>query len=245
MDNKKIGKLIATLRRNIGLTQQELGDKVGVGFRAVSKWERGINLPDISIINDLSKILGISSDELLSGELNPEKYSDNNKDKKKLSIPLKITITSIIAIALIFTTIFLYLNNKTYLYELENKETADYYIKGQATFRRDKLTIIISELGFTDKEFKSIIIKNYEYKVMSDNIYLFGYGYTSNFNSFEEIKTIQKFAEEFRINYIGEMSLNKKEIINNKLYLIINFVDQNDKLITKEIEISLIEKNQK
>ena len=57
MDNKKIGNLIASLRKSKGLTQQDLGDLVGVGFRAVSKWERGITMPDISIINELSKIL--------------------------------------------------------------------------------------------------------------------------------------------------------------------------------------------
>ena len=76
MDNKKIGKLIADLRKKQGLTQQELGDKVGVGFRAVSKWERGITLPDITIINEVSRILGISSDELLAGELNTQKHEE-------------------------------------------------------------------------------------------------------------------------------------------------------------------------
>ena len=55
MDNKKIGKLIAKLRNEQGLTQQELGDKIGVGFRAVSKWERGITMPDI-ILNVLETI---------------------------------------------------------------------------------------------------------------------------------------------------------------------------------------------
>ena len=47
MDNIKIGKLISELRNKSKLTQQELGDKIGVGFRAVSKWECGQSLPEL------------------------------------------------------------------------------------------------------------------------------------------------------------------------------------------------------
>ena len=94
MDNKKVGKLIADLRKKNGLTQQELGDKVGVGFRAVSKWERGITLPDITIINELSKILGISSNELLDGKVTKE-IKTKPKISKKLKIVLSISISII------------------------------------------------------------------------------------------------------------------------------------------------------
>lgn len=85
MDNQRIGRLITELRKQKGLTQQELGDQVGVGFRAVSKWERGLTLPDISIISDLSKILGISTDYLLSPS---SYYSQQHKKtfKEKISI---------------------------------------------------------------------------------------------------------------------------------------------------------------
>ena len=48
MDNNKIGKTIASLRKSQNLTQQELGDKLFVTDKAVSKWERGISLPDIT-----------------------------------------------------------------------------------------------------------------------------------------------------------------------------------------------------
>ena len=87
MDNKKIGALIAKLRKEKQMTQQELGDKVGVGSRAVSKWECGTTVPDISIINELSNILGISPKELLSGKLNDSK---RNNAKRKLTTKIKI-----------------------------------------------------------------------------------------------------------------------------------------------------------
>ena len=87
MDNQRIGRLITELRKQKGLTQQELGDQVGVGFRAVSKWERGLTLPDISIISDLSKILGISTDYLLS----PSSYY-SQPNKKTFKEKIKLTI---------------------------------------------------------------------------------------------------------------------------------------------------------
>jgi len=85
MDNKKIGNLISELRKKKGLTQQELGDKVGVGFRAVSKWERGITLPDISIMSDLSDTLGINVDYLLCPS---SYYSDLHRKTFKEKIKL-------------------------------------------------------------------------------------------------------------------------------------------------------------
>ena len=96
MNQEKIGALIAKLRKEKGLTQSDLGAIVGVGFKAVSKWERGITCPDISIINELSKILGITSDELLSGKLNEEHKSLSSKGykfNKNLNINLKSILT--------------------------------------------------------------------------------------------------------------------------------------------------------
>lgn len=87
MDSKRIGKLISELRKKKGLTKQELGDKVGVGFRAVSKWENGVTLPDISIISELSKILGINVDQLLC----PSGYY-SNLDKKTYKKKIKLSI---------------------------------------------------------------------------------------------------------------------------------------------------------
>jgi len=89
MDNKRIGKLISELRKKKGLTQQELGDKVGVGFRAVSKWENGVTLPDISIISELSKVLGINVDQLLC----PAGYY-SNLNKKTFKKKIKLSIFS-------------------------------------------------------------------------------------------------------------------------------------------------------
>ena len=68
MDLIKIGKFIASCRKEKGLTQEALSEKLYVTDRAVSKWERGLSLPDASNMLDLCNILGISVNELLNGE---------------------------------------------------------------------------------------------------------------------------------------------------------------------------------
>ena len=68
MDQLKIGKFIAECRKQKNLTQMQLAEKLGITDKAISKWERGIAMPDSSIMLELCEILGISVHELLSGE---------------------------------------------------------------------------------------------------------------------------------------------------------------------------------
>ena len=68
MDLIKIGKYIAGKRKDHGLTQRQLAEKLGMSDKSVSKWERGICLPDVSVYSDLCQILGISINEFLAGE---------------------------------------------------------------------------------------------------------------------------------------------------------------------------------
>lgn len=70
IDNIEFGKNITLLRNKKGMTQTELGERLGVSFQAVSKWERGETLPDISILTDLADILETTTDYLLrAGEI--------------------------------------------------------------------------------------------------------------------------------------------------------------------------------
>ena len=120
MDLVKIGKYIAGKRKNLGLTQKQLAEKIGMSDKSVSKWERGVCLPDVSLYFDLCSILGISINEFLAGEdivhENIEKKSEENiisvvTDSKRKQKNLKyiicaLLILSILTISLI--AIFLY-----------------------------------------------------------------------------------------------------------------------------------------
>ena len=72
MDQVKIGKFIASLRKSKKLTQQELAELLGVTDRAISNWENGRRMPDISLLKPLAENLGITVNELISGEKIPE-----------------------------------------------------------------------------------------------------------------------------------------------------------------------------
>ncbi|MBE5732933.1 MAG: helix-turn-helix domain-containing protein [Clostridiales bacterium] len=76
MDIVKVGDLIARRRKELGITQQQLGDVLGVSAKAVSKWERGLSCPDIALLSQLSSQLKIMLKELLDGKLNNKQSSN-------------------------------------------------------------------------------------------------------------------------------------------------------------------------
>ena len=86
MDQLKIGKFIAECRKQKKITQAQLSEKLNITDKAVSKWERGISMPDSSIMLELCEILGISVNELLSGE----KIGTENHNKKDEELLLQM-----------------------------------------------------------------------------------------------------------------------------------------------------------
>ena len=68
MDNERFGAFIAQLRKDLGLTQKELADKLNVTDKAVSKWETGKGFPDVKLLEPLAQALGISLVELIQGK---------------------------------------------------------------------------------------------------------------------------------------------------------------------------------
>lgn len=86
MDQEKIGKFIKEKRKENGLTQEKLAEKLGVSGRSVSKWENGICMPDMSLYKEICNILNISLVELISGEAKAEKIQASECDESINSI---------------------------------------------------------------------------------------------------------------------------------------------------------------
>lgn len=86
MDQVKIGKFIAECRKRANLTQMQLAEKLGITDRAVSKWERGKALPDSSIMLELCDLLGITVNDLLSGEVISVDNYNQEMEKKLLDM---------------------------------------------------------------------------------------------------------------------------------------------------------------
>lgn len=89
MKKQTLGKTIGLLRREKGMTQLELAEKMGVTDKAVSKWERELSCPDISSIPRLAEILGVSVDELMQVKPGVGESAAGNKIESIVDLALK------------------------------------------------------------------------------------------------------------------------------------------------------------
>lgn len=126
MNQTKIGKFIAECRKQKNLTQMQLAEKLNLTDKAISKWERGLSMPDSSIMLELCEILGITVNDLLSGEVitmdHYNKKLEKNllevikqkeqADKQLLSLEIFVGyLSSIIFLSLIFVASFVPMAN--------------------------------------------------------------------------------------------------------------------------------------
>lgn len=184
MDQNKIGKLILQQRKKQGLTQQQLADKLNISAKAISKWECGNGFPDITMISEISKVLNITTDELLNGKLNEQ---INPKRKQNYIIFTSVIIIIVIAITLILTTVFSSNNAdvkkkctviRTYYIDNIGKSNDDNYlyitvhefqVEGTFTMRLSKLIGNNLEVG-NNYEFTFKTTKEY-LKTTTDNLF--------------------------------------------------------------------------
>ena len=89
-----IGSRIAKLRKGKGLTQEELAAKLGVSAQAVSKWENDISSPDISLLPQLVRILGVTADELLTGKTSDVVLVPENQRRNIDELTLRVYVNS-------------------------------------------------------------------------------------------------------------------------------------------------------
>ena len=175
MNKQKIGDFIKKKRKEKGLTQKELAEKLEITDRAISKWERGINCPDISLLKDLCKILETDINELLSGkELDKVSKEDSedilvetvrtytNIEKKKNKKLLIFTI-----LLLIFYVFLVIAMNLTYN-QLNKKDGLTWdTIENKRIV--DKLYTALENYDYT--EIKKIMYGNYIFGNTPDTFY--------------------------------------------------------------------------
>ena len=94
MDQIKTGQLIARLRREAGLTQEALGERIGVTNKTISRWENGNYMPDIEMLQVLSQVFDISINELLAGERIPEDKAFRMQAEKNIVASMKESVFS-------------------------------------------------------------------------------------------------------------------------------------------------------
>lgn len=116
MNQEKIGKFIQKCRKDKGLTQEQLGERLGVTYKAVSKWENARSLPDPSLYEDLCKTLDISLTELFNGDyIKVEELKEKSEEvlyeqiefsRKCSVIQLLCNIIQGVGVALLFVPVY-------------------------------------------------------------------------------------------------------------------------------------------
>lgn len=86
MNCEKVGNLILTLRKEKHMTQRQLADLMNISDKTISKWERGLGCPDVSLLHSLSEILGVNIEKILLGDLEPNHMDGGNMKKLKFYV---------------------------------------------------------------------------------------------------------------------------------------------------------------
>lgn len=103
MKKETLGAMIASLRKEHGMTQLELAERMGVTDKAVSKWERDLSCPDVASLPKLSEVLGVSVDELMQTKTNPK--ADGKADVRETVRLITRCVTLAMGVALVVLSV--------------------------------------------------------------------------------------------------------------------------------------------
>ena len=209
MDPKKTGMIILEARKRLQMTQKDLADKLYVSDKAVSKWERGLCFPDISVLIPLTEILNISLYDLLRGEkVNKKEVEETLKNtinysnseinrKKKKYITISLIIIFIIVLISIVSVVFMSDNEIGAIVDRDTIHTINYYSEYKTTLDNtngEKLELIIMNLPLRWKE--------RQFEVSGDTIKI-NYGV-----SYKDV--VKAYDDE---NYVKEAMINMASVI--------------------------------
>lgn len=223
MNQEKIGKFIRELRKNNNLTQADLANKYNVTYQDVSKWENGKNIPDISILKQMSKDFNIDINDLLDGEENKKKV------KPYYFIIGFVIVLFIILLIIIFT------HNEDFEFKTLTTTCDDFTIKGSISYNKDKSSIYVSNIKYCGKEDKVL------YDSISSTLY-------ESHNNI--IKKIDEYKSESKKSitlddYLSELEFavdnyesSCKTFSSNDLYIEI-LASKDGKTITYKIPLTL------
>lgn len=222
MKKDKVSQFIQQLRKENDMTQQNLADKLFISDKTISKWERGISIPDIFMIEKLSEIFNISVLEFMNGERNSEAINnkglvdeiliesvkeENNKVKHKNNI-IKYLILIVVLFFILFLLIFLINNfNKVVAYTFAGSSKNFEFGSGSIIYSREKVLFNVSNFNFREKSnldlenIKTLIISIYfDNELFVSNMYL---------PEFDKgVMNIQEWLEETRFNEYVDLQKN-------------------------------------
>ena len=251
MDNEKFGNFIKSLRKEKKLTQKELGEKLNITDKAISKWERGLSFPDITMLNSLASFFEIDVSELLNGEKGIKKEVDIEKvieetieNYKNLAEKRQIKIKKIKKIIGIISIIILTLSlliQGAYLYVLR-KHNFEYVI--------DILEYIMNEITIVSATISMILLtKNKRIKNIITYILCALFSIVNiafMFNNGFKNKCIISFSSDFSNELVLKANKDTGAIRlyrNQKLFLFAKENEQFEHELDGEIKKQWLEKD--
>jgi len=233
MDCNKIGSYIQVKRKAIGLTQAELGEKLGVTDKAVSKWECGVALPDISLFNELTNILQIEISELLNGE--DKKAVPIYKKKNILILVLSIFLFFQLIINFFLGVFFIKNYGKFHIYNLSSERNL-FHVDGNLIVVGDNSYLLISDVKYISDNEEYVFIYGLEYEVYYEEKLLYKEG-DINFESDNNTNELLFVNELKNIDFLIKLPDNIK--ISNYFNLKINILDSHGKNKSFDITLNL------
>ena len=229
MDQDKFGKLIKDIRKKNNLTQKQLADKYGVTYQAVSKWENGKNMPDISLIKEISKDFNVSIDDMFDGNLKA-----NKKNLKYLFI-----FFGTVVLILLIINFILYINkDEDFKFKTLSSSCENFTISGNIAYNDNKTSIYITNIQYCGgndlEEYTEIECTLYESSESMDRK-IKSYLYNENRSI-----TLEEYLKTLTIT-VDDYEKSCKDYKENSFYLLIDAKNSSDKLFTYKIPLSLSE----
>ena len=252
MDQVKIGKFLMYLRREKKLTQAQLAEELNVSDKTISKWERGICLPEMNKIDNIIKFFDISLMEFYAGEknkiLNNELVNEttknvvelSNKSQKRKFRKILLTIfTLFLIIILITSTIFMINTYGKYSEYRIISNSKDYSAEGSIMIAKEKSYITLLNININDEELQNIKAHSYEYELSLDNVLIERNGdiYSDTTNDVISLSDYLRSVSIY-VNYDLSNIIYIKEIENQILLLRIKYLDENN--VDKTLDLKFV-----
>ena len=225
MDSNKVGEFIKEIRKNNNLTQKEFADKYHVTYQAVSKWERGLNLPDVTLLREISRDFNIELSDILDGEVKTKK-----KNIKKL-----IIFSVVVLFIIILTTVIIIINNKNNSFDFKTISTtcSNFTVSGSIAYDSKKSSIYISNIDYCGGD------DNVIYNNINCSLYEVNNDITQKISSCDSKNNInlEEYLKDITLN-IDNYQKICKNYTNESLYLEINANKDGD-IKTYKIPLSL------
>ena len=230
MNQEKVGKLIKEIRIKNNLTQSQFADRYNVSYQAVSKWENGKNLPDITLLTQICKDFNIDINEILN-------CSTNKIINRKLNNNYIIVGLMVLLLIICLVCFILCRGNNDFVFKTITSNCNHFTISGSIAYNKNKSYLYISNVeycgGDDNTDYKSIECTLYERKSNDTEISLGKYSYDDS-----NLIKLEKFLENVEIK-LDDFSKQCSKYTKDSLYLEINATDNQNKITTYKIPLSL------